>query len=319
MEPIRHYAHQEVTEAPSVTPGSDLTPTKAKPRKKKKAYLPGFLLLLPILLFIFGFFVVPMLYILYLSFIYTDSPSAEGAVFSLKNYAALLTDSYYLSSLWLTVKVSLYTVVLSLVLGYPVALTMAKSSPRVRGYIALLVSAPLLVSIVVRNFGWYLLLLPNGTINSVLTSLGLIDTPLKLLFSEIGVVIGLSNAYLPFMVLAIATSLYNIDPSLERAGAILGASPLTIFRKVTLPLSLPGIVSGCVLVFSMSMSAYVTPALMGGANVPMMPVVAYDQINNLLRWTFGSALSYVLLATTMIIVTVFTRGFEKSKFREVFR
>lgn len=319
MESVRHYAHQEVTQDPPITPKQETDPGKGKQRKKKKAYVPGLLLLLPILLFIFGFFVVPMLYILYLSFIYTDSPNATNAVFSLKNYILFFTDSYYLSSLWITVKVSLYTVLVSLLLGYPVALTMAKSSPRIRGYIALLIAAPLLVSIVVRNFGWYLLLLPNGTINSILTSLGIIDSPLKLLFSEIGVVIGLSNAYLPFMILAIATSLYNIDPSLERASAILGASPLRSFFSVTLPLSLPGIISGCVLVFSMSMSAYVTPALMGGANVPMMPVVAYDQINNLLRWTFGSALSYVLLATTMIMVTVFTRGFEKSKFREVFR
>ncbi|ERI05575.1 ABC transporter permease [Aneurinibacillus aneurinilyticus] len=319
MESVRHYAHQEVTQESPLNPKQETEPEKGSQRKKKKTYVPGLLLLLPILLFIFGFFVVPMLYILYLSFIYTDSPTATNAVFSLKNYMLFFSDSYYLSSLWITVKVSLYTVLVSLLLGYPVALTMAKSSPRVRGYIALLIAAPLLVSIVVRNFGWYLLLLPNGTINSVLASLGIIDSPLKLLFSEIGVIIGLSNAYLPFMILAIATSLYNIDPSLERASAILGASPLRSFFSVTLPLSLPGIVSGCVLVFSMSMSAYVTPALMGGANVPMMPVVAYDQINNLLRWTFGSALSYVLLATTMIMVTVFTRGFEKSKFREVFR
>ncbi|MFT9848212.1 ABC transporter permease [Aneurinibacillus sp. REN35] len=315
MEPIRHHAHQEVASQSVQLPD----PEYKKPRRKKKTYLAGLLLLLPILLFLFGFFIVPMLYILYLSFIYTDSPSASNAVYSLENYLLFFTDSYYLSSLWLTVKVSFYTVLVSLLLGYPVALTMAKSSPRVRGYIALLIASPLLVSIVVRNFGWYLLLLPNGTINSILTSLGIVSAPLKLLFSEVGVIIGLSNAYLPFMILAIATSLYNIDPSLERAGAILGASPLRTFFSVTLPLSLPGIVSGCVLVFSMSMSAYVTPALMGGANVPMMPVVAYDQINNLLRWTFGSAISYVLLATTMLVVTVFTRGFEKSKFREVFR
>jgi putative spermidine/putrescine transport system permease protein len=315
MESVRHHAHQEINQERAAVP----EPTKKKVPKSKKAYVPGLLLLLPILLFIFGFFIVPMLYILYLSFIYTDSLNTANAVYSLKNYVLFFTDSYYLSSLWLTVKVSLYTVLVSLLLGYPVALTMAKSSPRMRGYIALLIASPLLVSIVVRNFGWYLLLLPNGTINNLLSSLGIINTPLKLLFSEAGVVIGLSNAYLPFMILAIATSLYNVDSSLERASAILGAGPLRTFFSITLPLSLPGIVSGCVLVFSMSMSAYVTPALMGGANVPMMPIVAYDQINNLLRWTFGSALSYVLLATTLIIVTVFTRGFEKSRFREVFR
>lgn len=311
MEPIGHDVNQEI---------KALADTKKKPKiKKRKGWIPGLLLLVPILLFIFGFFVVPMLYILYLSFISTDELSNTDAVYSLKNYIQLFTDSYYLSSLWITVKISLYSVIVALLLGYPIALTMAKSSPRVRGYITLLIASPLLVSIVVRNFGWYLLLLPNGTINQVLMSLGIINTPLKLLFSELGVVIGLSNAYLPFMVLAIVTSLYNIDPSLEKAGAILGASPLRSFFSITLPLSLPGIVSGCVLVFSLSMSAYVTPALMGGANVPVLPVVIYDQINNLLKWTFGSALSYVLLATTLILVVVFTRAMEKSKFKEVFR
>jgi putative spermidine/putrescine transport system permease protein len=314
MEPVRHYDYQEIN--------SDLTtslkPSKPLKIKKRKKWIPGVLLLTPILLFIFGFFIVPMLYILYLSFIATDDIGGS-AVYSLENYVKFFTDSYYMSSLWLTVKISLYTVLVSLILGYPVALTMAKSSPRTRGFIALLIASPLLVSIVVRNFGWYLVLLPNGTINETLISLGIIDAPLKLLFSEVGVIIGLSNAYLPFMILAIATSLYNIDPSLEKASAILGAGPIRSFFSITLPLSLPGIVSGCVLVFSLSMSAYVTPALMGGANVPVMPVVAYDQINNLLQWTFGSAISYVLLATTLILVTIFTRAFEIGKFKEVFR
>jgi putative spermidine/putrescine transport system permease protein len=316
MEPVRSDVNQEVKQKHKLAAVE--TQTRFT-NKKRRSWVPGLLLLLPILLFIFGFFIVPMLYILYLSFITTDDLGGTSAVYSLKNYAQFFKDSYYLSSLWLTVKISLYTVIVSLILAYPVALTMAKSSPRIRGYIALLIASPLLVSIVVRNFGWYLLLLPNGTINHTLISLGIIDTPLKLLFSEVGVVIGLSNAYLPFMVLAIATSLYNIDPSLEKAGAILGASPIRSFFSITLPLSLPGIVSGCVLVFSLSMSAYVTPALMGGANVPVIPVVAYDQINNLLRWTFGSAISYVLLATTLTTVIVFTRAFELSKFKEVFR
>ncbi|MBI0579884.1 ABC transporter permease [Neobacillus cucumis] len=315
MEPIRNYADQEVSKQGEVK----AEPQKKTKVKKRRSYIAGLLLLIPILLFIFGFFVVPMLYILYLSFISTENLNGADAVFSLQNYITLFTDSYYLSSMWLTVKISLYSVLVSLILGYPIALTMAKSSVKVRGYITLLIASPLLVSIVVRNFGWYLLLLPNGTINSLLMNMGLIHKPLNLLFSEIGVVIGLSNAYLPFMVLAIVTSLYNIDPSLEKAGAILGASPLRSFFSITLPLSLPGIVSGCVLVFSLSMSAYVTPSLMGGANVPMMPVVVYDQINNLLKWTFGSALSYVLLFITLLSVFIFTRAFEKSKFREVFR
>lgn len=310
MEPVRYDDRQEIISLP-------LQPAAARKRRNWKKYLYAGLLLLPLLLFILGFFVVPMLYILYLSFI--EMKGETNAVYSIGNYIQFFTDPYYLHSLWLTIKVSLYTVIVSLLLGYPMALTMAKCSPRVRGLLTLLVASPLLISIVVRNFGWYLLLLPNGTIHQLLTSLGITESPPKLLFSEAGVVIGLSNAYLPFMILSIATSLYNIDPSLEKAAAILGAGPLRSFVSITLPLSLPGIVSGIVLVFSMSMSAYVTPALMGGANVPMLPVVAYDQIINLLRWTYGSAVSYVLLGITLAIVTIFTRMIERGRYREVFR
>jgi putative spermidine/putrescine transport system permease protein len=312
MESVRHDDRQEIASL-------RLQPAVSGKRRNLKKYLYAVLLLLPLLLFIIGFFVVPMLYILYLSFIDTERLGGTNAVYSIDNYVRLFTDSYYLHSLWLTIKVSLYTVIVSLLLGYPVALTMAKCSPRVRGLLTLLVASPLLISIVVRNFGWYLLLLPNGTVNQLLTGLGITESPLKLLFSEIGVVIGLSNAYMPFMILSIATSLYNIDPSLEKAAAILGASPFRSFISITLPLSLPGIVSGMVLVFSMSMSAYVTPALMGGANVPMLPVVAYDQIIHLLRWTYGSAVSYILLGITLAIVTIFTRMMERGRYREVFR
>ncbi|OQO99390.1 ABC transporter permease [Geobacillus sp. 44B] len=312
MEPVRYDDRQEIVSL-------RLQPAVSGKRRNLKKYLYAVLLLLPLLLFIIGFFVVPMLYILYLSFIDTEGLGGTNATYSISNYGRFFTDPYYLHSLWLTIKVSLYTVIVSLLLGYPVALTMAKCSPRVRGLLTLLVASPLLISIVVRNFGWYLLLLPNGTVNQLLIGLGITESPLKLLFSEAGVVIGLSNAYLPFMILSIATSLYNIDPSLEKAAAILGASPFRSFISITLPLSLPGIVSGMVLVFSMSMSAYVTPALMGGANVPMLPVVAYDQIINLLRWTYGSAVSYVLLGITLAIVTIFTRMMEKGRYREVFR
>lgn len=314
METIGRHADQNIDAG--VRPSS--LPDLPKKSASRKRLVSGWLMLAPLLLFIIGFFVVPMLYIFYLSFVEVDEASGHAA-YGMENYIKFFTDPYYMNSLWVTIKVSVYTVIVSLILGYPVALTMSKCTPGVRGLLALLVASPLLVSIVVRNFGWFLLLTPNGTVNQILTSLRIVDSPVKLLFSEIGVIIGMSNAYLPFMILAIATSLYNIDPSLEKASSILGAHPLRTFLSVTLPLSLPGIVSGVALVFSMSMSSYVTPALMGGPNVPMMPVVVYDQILHLLRWTYGSAISYVLLGITLIIVTVFTRMFEKGRFREVFR
>jgi putative spermidine/putrescine transport system permease protein len=292
--------------------------SQKKYRQLKKRYLPAMLLLLPLLLLIVGFFLVPMLNILYLSFMQTDGLDTANAKLTIANYVDFFSDPYYLQSLWLTIKISLYTVIVSLVLSYPVAMTMANSSPRARGYLALLVASPLLISVVVRNFGFTLLLMPNGTIHQFFQGLGIDSSSVKLLFSETGVVIGLSNAYLPFMILAIATSLYNIDPAYSKASAILGASPLRTFISITLPLSLPGVVSGVVLVFSLSMSAYVTPALMGGAKIAMLPMVAYDQIIHMLRWTYGSAISYVLLGVTLILVMVFTRSMERS-FKEVFR
>lgn len=292
-------------------------PIPGKEKKPLRRWIPPVLLLLPLMLFLFGFFVVPMLHILYLSFI--PEESSTQTEFTLENFLRFFTDPYYLGNLWLTVKISLWTVGITLILGYPVSLTMVRSSPRMRTILTFLVASPLLISIVVRNFGWYLLLLQNGTLNQVLMGLGIIDSPLRLLSSETGVIIGLSNAYLPFMILSIAASLYNIDPNLERASAILGANPIKTFFSVTFPLSLPGVVAGTVLVFSMSMSAYVTPAMMGGAKVPMLPVVAYDQIVNLMRWPFGSAVSFILLGVTYLSVLLFTRAMERGRFREVFR
>ena len=312
MESVRRADNKSVNISDSYSPN-----VKKRFKGLRRFRIP-LLLLLPILLFSIVFFIVPMLYILYLSFIETDGLYSDNVVVSLQNYFKFFTDPYYLSSMWLTIRLSLYSALVCLVLGYPVAMTMAKSSPRAKIYLTLIVASPLLVSVVVRSIGWYILLLPNGTINTFLVSLGIIDSPMRLLFSEVGVVIGLSNVFLPYMILSIATSLYNIDPSLNKASAILGASPLRTFLSITLPLSLPGIVSGLVLVFSMSMSAYATPALMGGANVPVLPIVAYDHILNLLHWTYGSAISFVLLAITLVIVTVFTRVLEKGRFREVF-
>lgn len=293
-------------------------PAPARSRRLRPL-LPAFLLLSPLVIFIVAFFVVPMLYVFYISFFQGDDINATGVHLGLTQYATFFTDPYYLKSLWLSLRISFYSVLVCLLLGYPIALTMSHAEPRARGILTLLVASPLLVSIVVRNFGWYLLLMPTGTLNLLLMHLGLIHSPLKLMFSVTGVVIGLSNAYLPFMILAIATSLYNIDPSLEKAGAILGASPWKTFWSVTFPLSLPGVVSGMVLVFSLSISAYITPALMGGANVPVLPTQVYEQIINNLRWPFGSAISFGLLGVTLAIIVVFTRLIEHGRYKEAFR
>ncbi|WP_126425259.1 ABC transporter permease [Brevibacillus marinus] len=270
------------------------------------------LLLAPALIVLLGVFIIPMLLMLLLSL------QNDAGEFSLANYLLLVQDPYYLELLGRTIRVSFWTVLCTLVLGYPVAMFMAQASGRVRGIVAMLILAPHLISVVIRNFGWVVILGEKGWINVVLLRLGVIEEPLRLLYNELGVVIGLTDAYIAYMVLAIATSLYAIDPSLYKAASILGASRMRTFFDVTLPLSLPGIVAGTTLVFSLSMSAFVTPALMGGSAVKVIPVIAYEQIMSTLNWPLGAALAFVLLGSSVLLVGLFTRLVETKRYKEVF-
>jgi len=281
-------------------------------RKVWRALRNALLLLAPALVVLLVAFIIPMLYMFLLSL---QDPNGQ---LSLGNYLRLFRDPYYLGILWRTVKLSLYTVLACLVFGYPVAMFMARSSGRVRGIVTFLIIAPHLISVVIRNFGWVVILGEKGWINSLLMNLGVIDRPLKLLYNELGVVIGLTDAYIVYMVLALATSLYAIDTSLYKAAGILGASSVRKFFSITLPLSLPGILAGSTLVFSLSMSAYVTPALMGGTAVKMLPVITYENIMITLNWPLGAALAFLLLGSTYALVTLFTKLVETRRYKEEF-
>ncbi|CAM3650696.1 ABC transporter permease [Cohnella lubricantis] len=270
------------------------------------------LLLAPVLLVLLVAFVIPMVYIFALSL------QNEEQQFSLGNYALFLHDSYYVGILWRTIKLSFYTVLACLVFGYPVAMFMAKASGRMRGVVTFLIIAPHLISVVIRNFGWVVILGNKGWINTTLMNLGIIDKPLKLLYNELGVVIGLTDAYIVYMVLALVTSLYAVDTSLYKAAGILGASSVRKFVSITLPLSLPGILAGSTLVFSLSMSAYVTPALMGGSAVKVLPVLTYENVMITLNWPLSAALSFLLLGSTYALVTIFTKLVETRRYKEVF-
>lgn len=268
--------------------------------------------LAPALIILLGVFLIPMAYMFIMSF------QNKDMTWSFANYLVFVKDPFYLQILWRTLRVSLWTVFFCVLLGFPVAMYMAKASPKVRGLITFLIISPHLISVVIRNFGWVVILGDRGFVNNTLIKLGLIEKPLRLLYNEIGVVIGLTDAFIVYMVLAIATSLYSIDQSLYKAADILGASKLRSFFTVTLPLTLPGLISGTILVFSLSMSAFVTPALMGGTSMKTMPVIAYEQVMTTLNWSFGSALAFVLLGFTIGLVTLFTKLIETKRYKEVF-
>lgn len=270
------------------------------------------LLTAPAMIVLLGVFILPMLLMLMLSF------QDDNQAFTLKNYALFVQDSFYLEILWRTIRVSLWTVLATLLLGFPVAMYMAQASGKMRGIVTMFILAPHLISVVIRNFGWVVVLGEKGWINETLMKLGLIEQPLRLLYNELGVVIGLTDSFIAYMVLALATSMYAIDPSLSKAASILGASRARTFFTVTLPLTLPGIIAGTTLVFSLSMSAFVTPALMGGTSVKVMPVIAYEQIMATLNWPLGAALAFLLLGSTILLVTLYTRLIETKRYKEVF-
>ncbi|MFC5447016.1 ABC transporter permease [Paenibacillus aestuarii] len=270
------------------------------------------LLLAPAIAVLLGVFLLPMVYILLLSFQNNEEQ------FSFENYLLFVQDPYYVQILWRTIKLSLYTVITCFVFGYPVAMYLARASSKMRGIITFLIIAPHLVSVVIRNFGWVIMLGEKGLINQALLNIGLIDKPLKLMYNELGVIIGLTDSLIVYMILALSTSFYQIDGSLYKAANIIGASKLRTFISVDVPLTLPGMLAGSTLVFSLSMSSFVTPALMGGTSVKVLPVIAYEKIMTQLNWQLGAAISFLLLISTVALVTLFTRLVETKRYKEVF-
>lgn len=265
------------------------------------------LLIAPAVILIGFFLVLPYLNIVLMSFRMPGQGTPYGPGFTLGNYGKFFSDSFYIGQAINTLLIGFVTTLLCLLLGFPVAWQLARGNSRFRAIGYGLVLSPLLVGIVIRSFGWTILLGNNGLINRTLTNLGIIDGPLPLMYNALGIVIALVHVFLPFMILPIMSSIQGIDPSLESAARSLGASKFTAFRRVTLPLSLPGIQAGCILVFVLSLSAYVTPSLIGGLRVKTMAVTVVDALIDTFQWPFGSALALVLAVTGAIVVVIFGR------------
>ena len=215
-------------------------------------------------------------------------------------YADLLADTIIQRVLWRTAWISLVTSALCALLGYPLALFLARSPNR--NLWLILVISPWLVSVVVRTFGWMVLLGTRGVINTALRDWGLIDLPIRILFTPTAVIIGLVHVFLPFMVIAILSSLLQQDRVLEEAGRILGGSRWQTFRRVTLPLSMPGVIGGCSLVLLMSAGAIVTPLLLGGLRDRMLGTQIYSEIFQVFNFDRATAMAVLLLALELIMV-----------------
>ena len=264
---------------------------------------PG-LLLAPNLLWLLLFMIGPLLVLLIISFHGYQAGVGILDTWEIGNYLKFVADPFYLEILLRTVLMGFGVTALCALLGFPFAYALSRLRGVTRALVYFLVLLPLLTSAVVRTFGWMILLANNGFINRTLMDFGITDVPIRLMYGMTGVVIALVEVLLPFMILALDAALLNIPPSLYEAARNLGAGRLRVFAQVTLPLALPGLLSGSVLVFTLAVSAFVTPSLIGGPRVPVMSTLIYQQGMSLLNWPFGAAIGFTMLATILLLIAL---------------
>ncbi|NIF51070.1 ABC transporter permease [Burkholderia sp. Ax-1724] len=254
----------------------------------------------PAVLLVLGMFAWPVV-----SFL---AKSVTDPHVGLQNFVSVATDSVYAKVLLNTVVISATTTIFTLLLGYPVAYTIARASGRRRRLMIFVVLIPFWTSLLVRTFSWMILLQPHGVINSLLLASGLIEHPLELIFNRTGLFIAMVQMQLPFLIFPLFNVLSKIDDAYMRASANLGASPFTTFWRVYFPLSMPGIVAGSMLVFVTSLGYFVTPALLGGLRDMMVAQLIDEQVADIGTWGVPAALSVILLCGTAMIFLIIKRA-----------
>jgi putative spermidine/putrescine transport system permease protein len=262
-------------------------------------------LVAPALAVVVVFFVLPYANLLLMSFFAPARARPYDPVMTLGNYATALGDTFQWWILWRTLKLGFLTTLFTLLLGYPLAWNLARARGRLKALLLVLLLSPLLVGVVIRSFGWMVLLADNGLINSLLKASGLAPDGVKLMYNELGVLVGTVHIYLPFMVLSISGTLQTIAPDLELAARSLGASALTAFRRVVWPLSLPGVFAGCLLVFVLAVSSYVIPVLLGGFKVITTPLLVVQTAIDVNNWPGAAAQAVVLFAASLACIGVY--------------
>jgi putative spermidine/putrescine transport system permease protein len=267
-------------------------------RTARAADGPEWRLLLPLGAFFVLFFAAPLVVLVLVSL--SDGLALER--FNLAQYAKFLGDTFSLGILLDTLVLGVKATAVCLLFGPPLAWVCVHAGPRLRALLLFLVILPILTSVVVRTFAWIVILGQQGILNKAFLALGLIDRPLRLLFSEVGVVMVLAQVQMPLMVLPLITTLQRIDPNLADASRALGAGHWRTFRRVILPLWLPGLVAGSILVFAACTTAFVTQTLIGGARLVYMPLYIYQQAAGANNWPFAAAMSVILMVSVLLVV-----------------
>jgi len=254
-------------------------------------------LILPATLFLVVYFAAPLLMLFWWSF---RAPGVPGL--TLANFTKLLGDAFFLQTLWLSVRLSLEVTAVTLVLGFPLAYLYARLGPVWRPAILFITLPPLLTRAVIRSFAWIVILGHPGLIHHLLLRSGLVDAPVRLLFTLDGVRIALAQVQLPFMLLPLINAMEQLDPSLEQAAVSLGASQARAFFRVTVPLSAPGVVAGAILSFALTISAFITPAMVGGGSFTVMPTLIYQSAIVTLEWSTAATTALILLVVALGVV-----------------
>jgi len=272
-------------------------------------------------LWLLAFFAIPFVIVLKISFSWMQpiqpgyAPLIEWVEetrrlvvsFNFDNYQVLLRESLYVDTFLYSVKVAAVSTFWCLLIGYPMAYAIARSKPSTRNLLLMLIILPFWTSFLLRVYAWVGLLKTNGVINNALLALGLIDQPLTLLYTDFAVYIGIVYSYLPFMILPLYSNLEKHDLTLLEAAADLGARPVKAFLKVTLPLSMPGIVAGCLLVFIPAVGEFVIPSLLGRTDQLMIGTVLSAQFFGARNWPVAGAVAIVLLLVLLLPILLFQR------------
>ena len=273
----------------------------------RKAWTP-WALSAPALVLFASLLLLPLAMTAVLSFNVFDYNTGVKNEYTLAHYVAIVTDEYYFTIFWRTFWVAGLTTLICLVIGAPEAYVLSRMRNPWRSIFLLVVLAPLLVSVVVRAFGWSMLLGPQGVLNQGLLFLGM--GPVNILYTEAAVIVALVHVMLPFMVIPVWTSLQSLDPEVENAALSLSASHFTTLRRVVLPQVMPGILSGSLIVFGLSASAFAIPGLLGGRRLKMVATVVYDEYLHELNWPLGAAIALLLLLANLVVMLSYNRMLE---------
>ncbi len=260
----------------------------------------------PALLLFTVLLLVPLALTGVLSFnVYDPATGPKSGEFTLDHYVHLFTDSYYYGIFWRTFWISGLVAILCVLIGTPEAYVLSRMRNPWRSILLLVVLAPLLVSVVVRAFGWSMLLGPEGLVNGLLKLVGI--GPMRILYTETAIVIALVHVMLPFMVIPVWTSLQKLDAGVENAALSLRATPFTTLRRIVLPQVMPGILSGSLIVFGLSASSFAIPGLLGGRRLKMVATVVYDEYLHELNWPLGAAIALTLLVANLVVMLSYNR------------